>query len=316
MSYKIHDFFKNPSFISGEEIARRLNVSRVAVHKYVQKLRSQGYVIEGVRGKGYRLIPRQDGLLPLELKARLSTKIFGREIITLESIDSTQNFIKKLAGEGAPEGTLVIALEQKLGRGRMNRRWFSPKGGLWFSLLLRPPFPPREMYKLTLLFGVAVARSLRIYGIEPLLKWPNDLLVNDKKICGILLEGDVEADRVNYVAVGIGINANFSIDCLPEEVRRNATSLFEVLNRRIDRAELLCEVLKNSEELYLHTIENGFSYVISLWKSLSSFGKTVEVRLFNESIRGIAVDIDEDGSLILNENGKLRKIYSGDVIFI
>ncbi|MEM1573578.1 MAG: biotin--[acetyl-CoA-carboxylase] ligase [Candidatus Methanomethylicaceae archaeon] len=316
MSYKINDFFKNSSFISGEEIAKKLNISRVAVHKYIQKLRSQGYVIEGVCGKGYRLIPRPDGLLPLELKIRLNTKIFGKEIITLETIDSTQNFIKKLAEEGAPEGTLVIALEQKSGKGRMNRQWHSPKGGLWFSILLRPPFLPKEMYKLTLLFGVAVAKSLKIYGLEPYLKWPNDVLINNKKICGILLEGSTEADRIEYIAVGIGINANFLVDSLPEDVRKNATSIFEILNKKIDRAELLCEILKNSESLYLYAIENGFSHIISLWKSLSLFDKMVEIRLFNESIRGIAIDIDEDGALILNENGKIRKIYSGDVIFI
>ncbi|MEM2525204.1 MAG: biotin--[acetyl-CoA-carboxylase] ligase [Candidatus Methanomethylicaceae archaeon] len=316
MSYKINDFFKNSSFISGEEIAKKLNISRVAVHKYIQKLRSQGYVIEGVCGKGYRLIPRPDGLLPLELKIRLNTKIFGKEIITLETIDSTQNFIKKLAEEGAPEGTLVIALEQKSGKGRMNRQWHSPKGGLWFSILLRPPFLPKEMYKLTLLFGVAVAKSLKIYGLEPYLKWPNDVLINNKKICGILLEGSTEADRIEYIAVGIGINANFLVDSLPEDVRKNATSIFEILNKKIDRAELLCEILKNSESLYLYAIKNGFSHIISLWKSLSLFDKMVEIRLFNESIRGIAIDIDEDGALILNENGKIRKIYSGDVIFI
>ncbi|MDW7970937.1 MAG: biotin--[acetyl-CoA-carboxylase] ligase [Nitrososphaerota archaeon] len=317
MSYKIHDFFKKSSFVSGEEIAKKLQISRVAVHKQIQKLRSQGYIIEGIRGRGYRLIPRSDGLLPLELKARLETNILGREIITLETVDSTQNFIRELAEKGAPEGTLVIALEQEAGRGRMGRKWFSPEGGLWFSILLRPPFLPKEIYKLTLLFGVAIAISLKNYGLKPSLKWPNDVLINQKKVCGILLESSLEADRVDYVIVGIGLNANFPINSLPEEIRTNSTSLYEVLNRKIDRAELLCKILKNSEYLYLNAIKEGFLPIISIWKSLSSMlGKMVEVKLLKESIRGIAIDIDEDGSLVLNENGKLKKIYSGDIQLI
>lgn len=318
MSYKIHDFFKNSSFISGEEIAKKLQISRVAVYKQILKLRTQGYVIESIRGKGYRLIPRPDGLLPLELKIKLGTNIFGREIITLDSVDSTQNFIKDLAEKGAAEGTLVIALEQRAGRGRMGRRWCSPKGGLWFSILLRPPFLPKEIYKLTLLFGVAVATSLKNYGLNPSLKWPNDVLIDQKKVCGILLEGSIEADKVNYVIVGVGLNANFPISSLPEEIRVNSTSLYEVLNKKIDRAELLCEILKNSETLYLNAIKEGFLSIISLWKSFSSMlGKTVEVKISNESIiRGIAIDIDEDGSLILDVNGNLKKIYSGDIQFI
>ncbi|MCC6013210.1 MAG: biotin--[acetyl-CoA-carboxylase] ligase [Candidatus Verstraetearchaeota archaeon] len=313
----LYDFLLSSDFISGEEIAKRLNISRVAVHKKIQNLRKQGYIIEGIRGKGYRVIPRFDGLLPLELKLRLKTKIFGKEIITLESIDSTQRLIKELAEKGFPEGTLVIALEQTNGKGRMNRKWYSPRGGLWFSLLLRPLISPKDIYKLSLLFGVAITTSLEYYGIKASLKWPNDIIINNRKLCGILLEGDIELDKVNFVTVGIGINANFPSSILPDDLKISAISLYDILGKNIDRAELLCKILENSENLYIQAINNGFSNIISLWRSKSSiFGKSIEVKLLDRSIKGIAIDIDDDGSLILNQNGKIVKIYSGDVILL
>jgi BirA family biotin operon repressor/biotin-[acetyl-CoA-carboxylase] ligase len=313
----LYDFFLSSDFISGEKIAKKLNISRVAVHKKIQNLRKQGYIIEGVRGKGYRLIPRFDGLLPLELKLRLKTKVFGKEIITLESIDSTQILIKELAEKGFPEGTLVIALEQTSGKGRMNRKWISPKGGLWFSLLLRPSILSKDIYKLSLLFGVAITISLEHYGIKASLKWPNDIIINNRKLCGILLEGDIELDKVNFVTVGIGINVNFPSNILPNDLRSSSISIYDILGRNIDRAELLCKILEYSEKLYLQAINEGFSNIISLWRSKSSiFGKSIEVKLLDKSIKGIAIDIDDDGSLILNQNGKIIKIYSGDVIFL
>ncbi len=313
----LYDFFISSDFISGEEIARKLNISRVAVHKKIQNLRRQGYIIEGVRGKGYRLIPKFDSLLPLELKLRLKTKIFGKEIITLESIDSTQTIIKELAEKGLPEGTLVIALEQTSGKGRMNRKWISPRGGLWFSLLLRPPILPKDIYKLSLLFGVAIVISLEYYSIKASLKWPNDVIINNRKLCGILLESDIELDKVNFVAVGIGVNVNFPSSILPNDLKISAISLYDILGRNIDRAELLCKILKNSENLYIQAINEGFSNIISLWRSRSSmFGNPIEVKLLDKSIKGIALDIDNDGSLILDKNGEIIKIYSGDVIFL
>lgn len=317
MSGRIDELLAKGSFISGQRAAEILGVSRTAVFKRVQQLKKLGYQIESVRGRGYRLVPKFDGLLPLEIKTKLNTRIFGKEIITLESIDSTQSYMRKLAGEGAPEGTVVIALEQKLGRGRMNRTWFSPKGGLWFSLLLRPSIPPKDLHKLTLLLGVAVATTLVSFGVKASLKWPNDVLIDHKKVCGILLEASTDTDRVEYVIAGVGMNANNSLAEFPEEIRNSAISLKEVMGTKIDRAELLSRILKNTEDLYLEASERGFSRVISIWRSLScTLGQMVEVHLLTGTLTGLALDIDEDGSLILKCEDGVRKVYSGDVVFL
>ncbi|MEM3366130.1 MAG: biotin--[acetyl-CoA-carboxylase] ligase, partial [Candidatus Methanomethyliaceae archaeon] len=211
MSKRIDDLLITGFFVSGQRIANELGVSRTAVFKRIQQLRKLGYNIEAIRRKGYRLVPRFDGLLPLEIKVRLKTRLFGKEIITLDSIESTQIYMGKLAEKGAPEGTVVIALEQTRGKGRMNRVWSSPRGGLWFSLLLRPSMPPKELHKLTLLFGVAIVTALKTFGIKASLKWPNDVLIDQRKVCGILLEASTETDRVDYIIAGIGINVNTSL---------------------------------------------------------------------------------------------------------
>jgi len=317
LSSKIIDaLLTKGTFVSGEEIAREVGVSRTAVFKHIRVLKSDGYSIESVRGKGYRLLPRFDGLLPLEIRMNAKSATFGREVFTLESVDSTQNYGRKMADAGAPEGTVVVALEQRAGKGRMSRAWSSPRGGLWFTLLLRPSVPMRELHKLTLLFGVSVARALASYGLKPCLKWPNDVLVNGKKICGILLETSGEPDRVDYVLVGIGLNVNLSSRDLPEDIRSSSTSVYDVLNRQADRADLLCRILEDSERLYLSAAKEGFQKVVNAWRSMScTIGRTVTVQSFGGSISGRAVDIDDGGSLIVETKEGRKKIYSGDVFF-
>jgi BirA family biotin operon repressor/biotin-[acetyl-CoA-carboxylase] ligase len=312
----IDDLLIRGTFVSGEDVARKLGVSRTAIFKRIRVLRSAGYSIKSVQGKGYRLLPRFDGLLPLEIRTKSRSTIFGREITTLESVDSTQNYARKMADAGAPEGTVVVALEQKAGKGRMSRAWSSPKGGLWFTLLLRPLIPMRELYKLTLLFGVSVARALESYDLKPSLKWPNDVLVNGKKICGILMETSGEPDRVEYVLVGIGLNVNFSSCDLPNAIRSSSISMHDLLNRRMDRADLLSLILENSESLYLSAAKEGFQKIINAWRSMScTTGRTVAVQSFGGSISGRAVDIDDDGSLIVETKEGRKKVYSGDVFF-
>lgn len=317
MSERIDDLLITGSFVSGQWAASKFGISRTAVFKRIQQLRKLGYNIEATRKKGYRLVPRFDGLLPLEIKARLNTKIFGREIITLDSVDSTQAYMEELAEKGAPEGTVVLALEQTSGKGRMNRPWSSPRGGLWFSLLLRPSMPPKELNKLTLLFGVAIVTALKLFGIVSSLKWPNDVLIGRKKLCGILLEATTDTDRVEYVIAGIGLNANTSLIDFPREIRESVVSLRDVLGTKIDRAELLCQILKNSEELYIEASEKGFSRILSLWRLHScTLGRNVEIRLLDTRLTGLALDIDADGSLILKCDDGLKRIYSGEVILL
>ena len=303
--------------MSGQEAAERLGVSRTAVFKRISILRKQGYVIESAVGKGYKLSPRFDGLLPLEIRSKNKSKVFGREVVTKESVDSTQNCLRGLAEKGAPEGTVVVALEQTAGKGRMERRWSSPRGGLWFSLLLRPRIPLGEIYKLTLLFGASVSLALEPFNIKSLIKWPNDLLFEDKKLCGILTETSAEPERLTYVLVGIGVNANFSVRQLPEELRERSTSTYDILGKNIDRAELLGRILEKSEELYSEAGKSGFAPIIESWRRRScTLGRKVMVKSIKETLKGLAVDLNDDGSLLLETGKKRVSVYSGDVTFL
>ena len=314
---KLEEMLARGTFFSGESLARAIGISRTAVFKQILTLRKLGYRIEAITGKGYRLMPRFDGMLPLEIRLKNCAKLFGSELSVLDTTDSTQARLRELAEKGAGEGTVVVALQQSSGKGRMGHSWHSPKGGLWFSLLLRPTIRFAEIYKFTLLFGVAVTRAIKRYGIVPSLKWPNDILVEGKKVCGILLETSAEPDRVEYVTVGIGVNANFSTSILPEDISANSTSLCDTLGRRIDRADLLAQILHESEVLYFAVAEEGFSSVIEEWRSLScTIGREVSVSSFGFTVRGLALGIDDDGSLIIEtEEGKKEKVYSGEVSF-
>lgn len=300
-------------FFSGSAVASQMGVSRAAVSKQIARLRDKGYLIESVRGKGYLLVPRFDGLLPLEVLAKLRTRVLGRSPVLLDSVDSTQNFLKRLAEEGAAEGTLVVALEQRSGKGRASRYWSSPPGGLWFSLLLRPSIPMHQVSLLTLMFGVAVARTLMLQGIPASLKWPNDVLVRGRKICGILLEASSDPERVEYVIAGIGLNVNFSTADLPEGVRGSAVSTMDILGRRLDRAELLSTILMHAEAMY-EGLPSSISGILEDWRLFScTLGNAVAISSYGRTIEGRAFDIAQDGALLVETAGGVERVYSGDV---
>lgn len=296
-------------------MAKKAGISRTAVFKRVRAMRAAGYVIEASKGRGYRLVPRFDGLLPLEIRMRSRSKHFGASIVVMDCVDSTQNHLRNLALSGAPEGTVVVALEQTSGKGRMGRSWSSPRGGLWFSLLLRPSLQLRDLPKLTLLFGVVVAEAVEDLGVKTCLKWPNDLLAGGKKMCGILMETSAEPDRVEYVLVGVGINANFPITSLPEEVRSKSTTLSEALGKKVDRCGLIARILELSEGLYREAQVEGFDNILNSWRSRScTTGRNVTVISFGNVLKGTDIGIDEEGSLLLETESGLVRVHSGDVI--
>lgn len=300
-------------FFSGSEAASQMGVSRAAVSKQIARLRDKGYLIESVRGKGYMLVPRFDGLLPLEILARLRTRVLGRNPVLLDTVDSTQNFLRGLAEQGAAEGTLVVSLEQRSGKGRASRTWSSPPGGLWFSLLLRPSLPIHQVSILTLMFGVAVARTLMVEGIPASLKWPNDVLVRGRKICGILLEVSSDPENVEYVIAGIGLNVNFSTADLPEGVRERAVSTLDILGRRLDRAELLSTILMHAEAMY-EGLPSSISGILEDWRLFScTLGVPVSISSYGRIIEGKALDIAQDGALLVETDGGIERVYSGDV---
>jgi len=309
---------ENPQgFVSGEEISRRLSVSRTAVWKQINKLREAGYEFEAVPNKGYRIVNKPERIDSQTLVDMLKTNTVGRKLKVLETTVSTQEEARALAEAGAPEGTLVVAEEQTGGKGRMGRKWYSPKGkGIWMSLVLRPKQPLHYMPQLTLLSGVAVCRAVRkVTGVMAGLKWPNDLLVDGRKICGILLESAAEDEYVRYCIAGIGISANLDADDYPAELKPIATSLKIEAGKPIDRAQLIAAALEEFETLYGLYQQEGFAPIASLWEALSvTLGKRVTVGTPAGPVTGQAVKLDHSGALtIMTEDGREMPVFSGDV---
>ncbi|MEF2964319.1 biotin--[acetyl-CoA-carboxylase] ligase [Paenibacillus sp. M1] len=304
-------------YISGEEISRRLSISRTAVWKQINKLREEGYEFEAVSRKGYRLVGSPDKLEEAAIGAMLQTSGFARKLRLLDVTSSTQEAARLLAEEGAAEGTLVIAEEQTGGRGRQGRMWFSPPHkGVWMSLLLRPRRPLAFAPQLTLLTAVAVCRAIRkVSGADAGIKWPNDILIGGKKVCGILIESAGEDEMIKYCIAGIGIDVNLEPEDIPAELRSVATSLKIESGRHIDRAELIAAVMNELEQLYKLHEEEGFAPIRLLWEALSvTLGRRVTVWGGRGDISGVAKSLDESGALVLqDEHGSDVKIFSGDV---
>jgi biotin-[acetyl-CoA-carboxylase] ligase BirA-like protein len=261
-------------------------------------------------------LPIIERIDPSKVKRFLRTKTLGRRALYFRSLSSTNDVAKGLATKGIGEGTIVVTETQTEGKGRLGRKWASPKGGLWFSIILRPRTQSHHVTKLTLLASVAVAETMaRLYRQKVEIKWPNDVLVNGKKACGILTEGKIRGEAVDFAVLGIGINANFSLDALPLPLQYSATTLKNQLDREVSREALLCELLGRIEFYYNFFIRADFDAILNNWRSLAAFlGSYVEVRSEKEKMRGWAVDIDNDGALIVRLRDKmLRKVTSGEI---
>jgi len=305
----------NGEFVSGEALSQALACSRTAIWKVIEELRSEGYEFEAVRRSGYRLTGVPDTPYPEEVKDSLKTKFLGQEVQFFPSIESTQIKAHALAKEGAAEGTVVIADHQSEGKGRLGRVWHSPPGtGIWMSILLRPKLELHRCPQLTLLAAVACVEAIRKQtGLPVMIKWPNDILLHGKKICGILTELNAEADCINYIIMGIGMNVN--TPCFPEELQDIATSLAIEKQENVGRVPLIRQLLENLEELYALYMDKGFKPIKSKWESYAlSIGKQVTVRQIYSTMSGLALGIDDQGVLLVqNENGHVEKVYSADV---
>ena len=304
------------NYISGEEIAEKFGVSRTAVWKHIRELREQGYRIISRPRNGYRLEAAPDLLLPGEIQNGLHTGFLGKNVIYYDTIDSTNREAKRLAAEGKPEGTIVVAEEQGSGRGRMERSFFSPRGGIWFSVILRPDFLPQEAPKCTLLAAAATARAMEEFGFRVGIKWPNDILYDGKKLVGILTEMSAEMDRINYIVIGTGINVNIRKEEFPEELRETASSLQIIGGKKISRVAFFRVLLEKMEELYRSASEEGFASVMQAWRQYSiTLGQEVQVIGIGKEERftGTAVDIDEDGALLIDTCEGRRRVVAGDV---
>ncbi|EPY07644.1 biotin/acetyl-CoA-carboxylase ligase [Paenibacillus alvei TS-15] len=306
-------------FISGEEISRRLDISRTAVWKQINRLRSKGYEFEAVPKLGYRLVQMPTQLDELSLLAKLKTSKLGQQLRIIARTESTQNEAAVWALEGAADGAVIIAEEQTGGRGRQGKSFHSPAGkGIWMSLILRPQIPLQFTPQLTLLSAVALCRAMRrMTEVDLGIKWPNDILYEDKKVCGILTESSAEDERLVHVIAGVGISVNLEEHDYPEELRSKVTSLKIASGKEIDRASLLAECLFELEQLYKLYVEQGFAPIRSLWEAQSvTIGRSLSVTTPNGIVSGVAQGLDDSGALIvLGEDGCYRKIFSGDVHF-
>ncbi len=307
------------TFLSGEEMSRRLKVTRTAVWKRIQRLRTLGYEIEASTRSGYRLIWSPDLLTPSEIKSLLTTKWMGKAIHYFHSIDSTNSKAYQLALQGAEEGEVVIAELQVKGRGRLGRRWFSPSFlNLYLSVILRPQIPPHQASLITLMAAVATANAIQKYsGLLPRIKWPNDILLKDRKVAGLLNEIHSEMDRIHFVILGIGVNLNMDGKMFSKEIRGVATSLKMEMGQTITRKVFLQTLLEELERWYAIFLKEGGAPVLKAWRDRAKIkGKQVKVTSFGETLSGVAVDVDSDGALILEtKDGKRKRVVAGDIIY-
>lgn len=303
-------------FIPGELLIRVSNISRAGVWKHITSLRSQGFSIEASIKKGYCLKDIPDKLLPPLIQAGLKTSIVAHEIYYFSSIDSTNRLAKEYALSGVSDGSVVVAEEQTSGKGRMDRQWISPAFcNILCSVILYPSISPFAIYRLTMMASIAVVRAIdKICGIKAQIKWPNDVYVYGKKVCGILTEFLANHDKINYVILGIGINVNFSTAQHPE-IKDIATSLKEACDRKISRLNILKALLDEIDTLYQDLIGTGGDDLRNEWEHHSMMiNRQVRIISGEEVIIGIAKGINENGHLVLiDSQGKTREILCGDL---
>ncbi len=302
-------------YVSGQALAQQLGVSRQAVWKGVGALRDNGCEIASVTNRGYMLKSLPQTLSEAAVRASLNTGLLGKNLIVLDSVDSTNNVLKRMGAEGCPSGTTVAAREQTCGKGRLGRKWESTRDdNLYFSLLLRPTFAPAEASAVTPLAGLAVCKALREFtGLDCRIKWPNDIIVGKKKLVGILTEMSAEFDRVEYIVTGIGINVDQAL--FPENIAYKATSLLLETGRHYNKNKLLAAVLKKLEEEFSESGMKLDSRVLDEYGDLcATVGRSVTFTRGTRRISGIAVGVDRGGSLkVMLSDGSLCLVSAGEV---
>ncbi|MCK8824891.1 biotin--[acetyl-CoA-carboxylase] ligase [Fuchsiella alkaliacetigena] len=303
-------------YVSGEELSNKLDVSRTTIWKYIQSLREQGYLIDSSSRLGYSLVKAPDILSPEEIKKDLETEILGQEVIYYEKVESTNKIAIAEAKEGAVEGAIVIAGEQTAGKGRLGRSFFCPPGGIWFSVILRPNLRPDFVAQLNFIGVIALAKTIdKLTDLKPGIKWPNDILVNGRKVSGILTELSAEVDQINYLVMGIGINLNIDLDQFPADLVNKASSVQRELGERVSKLEFFLSLITELELAYFKFQEQGFISIIEDWKEYNlTLGQEVQVDNGREVLVGKAVDIDSTGALLIKlADGRVKKVVAGDV---
>ena len=302
MKRNIIKLLKNTgSVVSGETLSKQLGISRVAIWKHIRKLQTLGYNIVS-SGKGYELLDSPDACYAWEFPSREA------QIHYFTELPSTMVQARQLARKGCPHFTVVVAEQQTKGRGRMQRTWTSATGGLYFTIVLRPKIPPMLSYRTNFAASLAMARLLRSkYGLEAAVKWPNDILVNEKKVAGLLSEMETEADMLSFVNIGIGLNVN---NTAPPDVAE-AASLHNLVGRKLSRRDLLSAFLDGFEEQINQTASND---IIEQWKKYTvTIGRKVKIVTVHDVYQGTALDVDANGALVLELcDGSTKNVVFGD----
>lgn len=312
---KVLQLLMENGHISGEEISRRLGITRAAVWKQVERLREAGFVVEAAGKKGYRLASSPDSILPAYLQRGLSTQWAGQPpFLYHEEMTSTNTILKEAALQGASRGTVAICERQTMGKGRLGRGWDSVAGeGIYMSLLLRPNLHPSKAQLLTLAAAISMSMGVEeATGVSVAIKWPNDLVLKGKKVCGILLEMGADTDAIEYVVVGTGLNTGAG--AYPKTLAEKAISLEEALGHKPHRADIIRAYLKAMEAMTAAVETRGMEGILPAYIERScTLGQPVQVQ-GAQCFTGVAEAIDEEGALLIRDgDGTLRRVLAGDV---
>jgi len=312
----------NTEYLSGQDLSDVLKISRVAVWKHIKKIQELGYIVETKQKLGYKLTSNSDVLFPWEITSKLKTRVIGQQAYYFDSIDSTQNQALKMADDPANNGTVIIAAKQTGGKGRAGRKWISPKGGIWLSIILQPKFD----ISITTLFPIASALALsnaleKTLKISPELKWPNDLTIKGKKIAGMLVDASLESNRIENIVLGVGINFDIDVKQIEKTLKGSpnfygVTSLCEQKNK-VKPIQLVQTFFVELEKICDLLNTKQTKKIISEWtKRSSTIGKKVELDTRDGKIKGKAIKIDDDGALLVSDNNKIIRIIAGDIIHV
>ena len=306
-------------YLSGQDLSDVLKISRVAVWKHIEKIRSLGYRIDSKQKRGYKFVNRTEKLLPWEITTKIKSKFIGRRIYYFDEIDSTQNYALQISNNTNENGAIIIAEKQTHGKGRLNRKWYSPEGGIWLSVIIHPEFQISDATIIPLAASLALCESIKkVHKIKTDVKWPNDITIDGKKVAGMLIDTSIQGNKVENLVLGIGINFAVNIQQIEKRLKKSpnfygVTSLFPEKNSP-SKIELLVQFLLELEKVINSLIKGKNTQIIRDWsKHTNMFGKTISVNTGNGKISGIAKKIDSDGALIIKTGTKNRRIFVGDV---
>ena len=309
----------NTEYLSGQDLSDVLKISRVAIWKHIKKIQELGYIIESKQKSGYKLIANSEELLPWEITKGLKTKLIGQCAYYYDSLDSTQNQALKITNDIKNNGALVVAAKQTMGKGRSGRKWISPKGGIWISIVLFPKFDISKTTLFPIASSLALAYAIeKMFEISPELKWPNDVTIKGKKVAGMLVDVSLESNKIESLVLGVGINFNVNTKEIEKNLK-NTPNFYGVAtlkgkNKNQSAIRLIQSFLKELEKIYDSLNGGKTDHIISEWtKRSSTLGKKIEIETINGKVNGRAIKIDYDGALVLSNNNKSERVIAGDI---